>query len=66
MSNPVGYDETPHYAWNESFRFANFEAAILEVNHHELAQFQKNMSECGYTAESWRRNTNREPDIELS
>ena len=66
MSNPVGYDETPHYAWDKSFKFSKFEAAIRKVNNRELVQFHKNMSDCGYAAESWRRISGREPDIELS
>jgi len=65
MSSPVGYDETPHYAWDENFRFADFEAAILKVNHRELIQFRENMSDCGYAAESWRRNSDRPSFTEL-
>ncbi|KAF8328782.1 uncharacterized protein EI90DRAFT_3125526 [Cantharellus anzutake] len=47
-SSPVGYDETPHYAWNEKFKFADFESAIFHVNEKELDQLENNMSECGY------------------
>jgi len=64
-SCPVGYDETPHYAWNESFEFATFENTILGVNENERTQLQRNMSDCGYTAEGWRKRTNRPRFTEL-